>query len=42
MRIFLDYKVNSKVKSIPVLFKVKKDCYGCSACYAICSKWLLT
>ena len=23
-------------KEIPVLFKKKEECFGCSACYAIC------
>lgn len=23
---------------VPVLFKKKEDCCGCTACYAICSK----
>ena len=25
-------------KDIPVLFKRKEDCCGCTACYAICPK----
>lgn len=25
-------------KSIPVLYERKKDCCGCTACYAICPK----
>ena len=27
-----------KKKKIPVLYEHKKDCCGCSACYAICSQ----
>lgn len=26
------------VKAIPVLYKMKSDCCGCTACYAICPK----
>lgn len=25
-------------KELPLLFKKKEECCGCSACYAICSK----
>ena len=25
-------------RKIPVLFKEKKECCGCTACYAICSQ----
>lgn len=25
-------------KSIPILYKQKKDCCGCTACYAVCPK----
>ncbi len=27
-----------KKKTIPVLYKRKEDCCGCTACYAICPK----
>lgn len=26
------------MQEIPILFKRKEDCCGCTACYAICSK----
>ena len=26
------------VKAIPVLYNMKSDCCGCTACYAICPK----
>ena len=26
------------VKAVPVLYKMKSDCCGCTACYAICPK----
>ena len=26
------------LKEIPILYKRKKECCGCSACYAICPK----
>ena len=26
------------VKALPVLFKEKEECCGCSACYAVCPK----
>ncbi len=26
------------MKDVPILFKEKADCCGCSACYAICPK----
>lgn len=26
------------MKGIPILYKRKEDCCGCTACYAICSK----
>lgn len=29
-------------KDIPVLFKRKEDCCGCTACYAICPKSAIT
>jgi formate hydrogenlyase subunit 6/NADH:ubiquinone oxidoreductase subunit I len=29
-------------KDIPVLFKRKEDCCGCTACYAICPKFAIT
>lgn len=27
-----------KTKTIPILYENKKECCGCSACYAICPK----
>ena len=27
-----------KSKSIPILYKSKEECCGCTACYAICAK----
>ena len=29
-------------KEIPVLYKRKEDCCGCTACYAICPKSAIT
>lgn len=26
------------MKEIPVLFKIKRECCGCTACYSICPK----
>ena len=26
------------MKEIPVLFKIKEECCGCTACYAVCSR----
>lgn len=31
----MENAMNNK-KNIPVLFKKKKDCCGCTACYTIC------
>ena len=28
----------TNVKTVPILFKKKEECCGCSACYAICSQ----
>mgnify|MGYP004531649701 CR=1 FL=1 len=28
----------NEIKTIPILFEKKKECCGCSACYAICPK----
>ena len=28
--------MTESIKAIPVLFKKKKECCGCSACYSIC------
>ncbi len=30
------------MKDIPVLYKRKEDCCGCTACYAICQKHAIT
>lgn len=27
---------NKKDKEIPILYKEKKDCCGCTACYSVC------
>lgn len=29
-------------RKIPVLFKEKKECCGCAACYAICSQMAIS
>ena len=29
-------------RKIPVLFKEKKECCGCTACYAICSQMAIS
>ena len=29
-------------KNIPVLYKIKPECCGCTACYAICPKSAIT
>ena len=34
--------VNKMNKEIPVLYKRKEDCCGCTACYAICPKSAIT
>ena len=31
-------KVHMNDKPVPVLYKRKEDCCGCTACYAICPK----
>lgn len=30
------------VENIPILFKSKEDCCGCTACYAICPKMAIS
>ena len=34
--------VNKMEREIPVLYKRKEDCCGCTACYAICPKSAIT
>ena len=29
------------IKELPVLFKKKEECCGCTACYAICSQFAI-
>lgn len=29
-------KSNNLIKELPILFESKKNCCGCSACYAVC------
>lgn len=37
------YKKEEKMdRKIPVLFKEKKECCGCTACYAICSQMAIS
>ena len=31
-----------KVRKIPVLFRDKQECCGCTACYSICPKQAIT
>ena len=34
--------MNETTKPIPVLYLLKQDCCGCSACYSICLKQAIT
>lgn len=30
------------IKEVPILYKIKEECCGCTACYAICSQNAIT